>query len=266
MIRTSLVAVLCLAAASAVAAPAPRKMDENSHDVRRQRMLDARTATKAATSSTPEVGDIDSFGRAAKYLGLVQVTVALQSDCTTDPLNPPPPNERCVVVNPAPEATNFSERDLAVIRLPARSTNSLLCHTLTPGLSFGFYNGTGADQYGYVSARALITVESEVLNDPTILNPSTGQPYGGKLETSLSTYHEDKMLAPNAYESKTMFLTRHCIGGFLSKQALVQGYGLTEAQAAELFRKPITLRFGASGSTQMTEYLHYLYGMRIYGD
>ena len=33
------------------------------------------------------------------------------------------------------------------------------------------------------------------------------------------------------------------------KQALVQAYGLTEAQANEFFRKPITLRFGASGFT-----------------
>lgn len=263
MIRTTLVAVLCLSAASAIAAP--RKMDENSHDVRKQRLLDARSATRAA-SATPEVGDFDSFGRTVKYLGLAQMSVAVQPDCTPDPTYPPLPNERCVVANPAPQSTSFTERDLAVIKLPARSSNSLLCHALTPAFYFGFYNGTGAEQYGYVTARALITIESEVLNDPTIVNPSTGQPYGGKLETSLSTYYEDKLLPANAYESKSMFLTRNCIGGFLSKQGLIQGYGLTEAQATELFRKPITLRFGAAGSTAMTDYLLFLYGIRVYGD
>lgn len=263
MFRTLLVAALCVAAASASAAP--RKFDENSHDVRRQQLLDARAAQKAAASS-PDVGDPDSFGRAAKYLGLAQVSVATQQDCTPDPTRPAPPNERCVTLNPAPGETWFVERDLAVIRLPARASNSLLCHSLTPGFTFAFYNGTGSSQYGFVWGYALITVESEVLNDPTILNPRTGAPYGGKLDVSLTTYYEDKTLAADAYESKTMFLTRHCIGGFISKQALVQAYGLTEAQAAEFFRKPITLRLGAGGGTAMVDYMQYLYGIRIYGD
>lgn len=262
MFRTLLVAALCLAAASAVAAP--RKFDEDAHDVRKQR-LDVRAMQRAA-AGTPEVGDADSFGRAVKYLGLAQLSVEMRQDCTPDPTHPPQPNERCVTLNPAPEATSFRERDIAVIRLPARSSNSLLCHSLTPAFTFSFYNGTADAQYGYVHGGALIAIESEVLNDPTLVNPRTGAPYGGKIELSLTTYFEDKMLPAGAYESKTMLLSRNCIGGFVSKQALVQAYGLSEAQAAEFFRKPITLRFGANGSALMTDYLQYLYGIRVYGD
>ena len=43
----------------------------------------------------------------------------------------------------------------------------------------------------------------------------------------------------------------------------LKGFGVTFRQ---IFRKPITLRFGASGFTAMTDYLQYLYGIRIYGD
>jgi hypothetical protein len=261
MIRSLLACVLCLAAASAAATP--RKLEENSHDVRRQRLLDMRAVQKAAAAS-PEVGDPDSFGRAVKFLGLAQVSVAVQPDCTVDPTTPPPANERCVVLNPAPAETAFEERDMAVIRLPARASNSVLCHSLTPAFTFAFSNGTGSQQYGYVYGAAVVTVESEVLNG--LVNPNTGMPYNGKIDVSLTTHFEDKLLEPGAYESKTTFATRSCIGGFMSKQALLQGYGLTEAQAAEFFRKPITLRFGASGAGMMTDYLQYLYGMRIYGD
>jgi hypothetical protein len=49
-------------------------------------------------------------------------------------------------------------------------------------------------------------------------------------------------------------------------RALIGTYGLTSAQATEFFRRPITLRFGATGGGYSVEYGQYFYGMRIHGD
>jgi hypothetical protein len=57
-----------------------------------------------------------------------------------------------------------------------------------------------------------------------------------------------------------------CIAGFLSKRALVGTYGLTEAQAKEFFRKPITVRMNISGNAQYVGNASLMFGFRIVGD
>jgi outer membrane scaffolding protein for murein synthesis (MipA/OmpV family) len=52
----------------------------------------------------------------------------------------------------------------------------------------------------------------------------------------------------------------------VNKRALVEGYGLSEAQATQFFKKPMTITFGARGSAQSSEFTNYFYGIRLYGD
>ena len=135
------------------------------------------TAAQAAAPTVEEVGDADSFGRDVIYLGNAQTSnVALVADCTPDPMAPPPPpNDRCIVLNPQPAVTTFSEDGLATVQLPADVTKSLICFALTPNVNFEFSNQTGVQQSNaFYNARALITIENEVLDDPTLIDPATG--------------------------------------------------------------------------------------------
>ena len=93
-------------------------------------------AAPAAAPTVEEVGDADSFGRDVVYLGSAQTAnVALQADCTPDPMAPPPPpNDRCIVLNAQPATTTFVEDGLATMQLPADSTKSLICFALTPNV------------------------------------------------------------------------------------------------------------------------------------
>jgi hypothetical protein len=76
-------------------------------------------AAQAAPPTAEEVGDPDSFGRGVIYLGNAQTSnVALQADCTPDPMFPPAPNDRCIVLNAQPAATSFNEDGLARCRCP----------------------------------------------------------------------------------------------------------------------------------------------------
>jgi hypothetical protein len=47
---------------------------------------------------------------------------------------------------------------------------------------------------------------------------------------------------------------------------LVDSYGLTDAQAKDFFKKPMTIRFGARGTVAMATFTNYFYGIRLYGD
>jgi hypothetical protein len=92
------------------------------------------------------------------------------------------------------------------------------------------------------------------LDDPTLIDPNTGLPYGGRMTLPLSTWSESRSIAAGEREQKSMFLTRHCIGGLVSKRSLV-GSGLTQTQAKQFFKKPMTFTFGSSGTVQVVDFL-----------
>jgi hypothetical protein len=229
--------------------------------------LIAAAAAQAAPPTVEEVGDPDSFGRDVIYLGSAQSSnIALQDDCTPDPSAPPGPNDRCIVLAAQPAATSWNEDGLVTLQLPADSTKSLVCFALTPSVNYEFNNFTGVLQpNARFTGRAVITIENEVLNDPTLIDPNTGLPYGGRMTLTLSTWSESRSLAAGEREQKSMFLSRHCIGGLVSKRSLVGG-GLSETQAKQFFKKPMKFTFGSSGIVQLVDFANYFYGIRLYGD
>jgi hypothetical protein len=220
-------------------------------------------AALAAAVTPEDVGDADSFGKNVTYLGFAQTLgVTLADDCTgTDPLV-----ERCIVQNAAPAPTTFVESDLAVMNLPAKATKTLMCFTLTPSIFVDWSNFTGAQQIARFTAGALIRIENPVLADPALIDPFTGLPYNGVLETGLSTWHHSRTMPDNSHEQERSMQTRSCIAGLISRRALVDDYGLTDSQAKEFFKKPMTIRFGSRGTVAMSQYTNYFYGIRLYGD
>lgn len=225
-------------------------------------------AAQAAPPTVEDVGDADSFGRDVIYLGNAQSgNVSLQADCTPDPTFPPPPTDRCVVLNPQPAPTTWNESGLATMKLPAEATKSLICFALTPNAFFQFNNLTGVQQpQARFNASAAITIENAVLDDPTLINPGTGLPYGGTIRFVLSTYSESRSIAAGERAQKNLFLTRNCIGGLVSKRSLTEGFGFTEAQAKQFFKNPMTLNFGSVGQGQIVDFANFFYGIRLYGD
>jgi hypothetical protein len=217
----------------------------------------------AAAPTIEEVGDVDSFGRAVNWLGVTQMNVALTDSC---PL-PGDDETACVVLNPAPAATAFSFEDVARITLPGKAANSLLCHWLSPFLDIGYDNPTAAAAVARLSYQPTLTVESEVLDDPALIDPTTGLPFGGSLLTAMtaSERFEVSLDAGQSLSERTRD-SAVCIAGFLSKRALVDTYGLTEAQAKQFFKKPITVRMNISGNAQYVSSASLMFGFRIVGD
>ncbi len=271
----ALVASSAISLVSYAAGAAPHKSPtlEKSPDILSQRQLRksaARTGTPllapnaaAAGPSVEDVGDPDSFGRNVTYLGFAQsLSVVVQDDCSLSD----PEFERCIVQNPAPAPTSFNEAGLATINLPARATKSLVCFTFTPVIGVNWQNFLPTPAQAQFFASSLISIDNDVLDDPTLIDPATGLPFGGVLSLGLSTFADFHTLQPGETDSKTLLLSRACIGGLVSKRSLIDGYGLSEAQATQFFKKPMTITFGARGSVAMSAFASYFYGIRLYGD
>ena len=269
---------VAVAMGTAVATAAPRKalVAEKSPDVLQPQQLKKTAArpgmvpllapgaiTAAAAPTVEEVGDADSFGRNVTYLGMTQTqAVVVLPDCTGSD----PAFERCIVGNPAPSGTSFNESDLASISLPAKASKSLLCFTLTPLVQVNWQNSLATPALARFSANALVTIENPLLDDPALIDPGTGLPFGGSISVGLSTFNDTHTLQPGETDSKMLFMTRACIAGVISRRSLVEGYGLTESQAKDFFKKPMTVRFGSRGTVALSEFTSYFYGIRLFGD
>ena len=209
------------------------------------------------------VGDPYSFGREKTYLGVVQVrSVALRDDCTGYP-----PEAPCVELGPAPAVTFVDEMDLGTIELPRRATNSILCFTFTPFASWEWNNMTPSQQTAQMWLRPKVRIESEVLDDPSLIDPGTGLPFNGVLlETTISTFLQSRTLDPNEYEMQFNATTRSCTGGLVNVRVLRDSYGLSDRVIREFFRNPITVSFGLYGQVSMVTSGSYSTGVRLYGD
>ncbi|MFI4969894.1 MAG: hypothetical protein ACHP7D_06790 [Lysobacterales bacterium] len=220
--------------------------------------------------SDDEVGDSDSFGRGVNYIGLDQTgIVTFAADCTPPPGEPPPgPDDRCVTLAPPPAVTNYDIADIARVNLPARATHSLVCFGVTPYAFWDYFNPTAAPQTAQFSYAAYFTIENEVLDDPSLINPQTGLPFGGRIDDlGIGTqFRESRALSAGAGEFHQQTLSRQCIDGLVSRRALHATYGLPDHVIDQFYKKPMTIRSNLHGVAQSVDQAQVFYGTRFYGD
>ena len=226
----------------------------------------ASSSAKAAYTDA-EVGDANSFGRGVNFIGMVSTGVlTIAPDCTPDPAFPPGPKDKCVVPD-VNGLANINFPDMGKVLIPAKSAKTLLCHWQTPfGISVynnltGIYQGQARNIFA-----ATYKIENEVLNDPSLLDPNTGLPYGGFINTSLSAVREGRSLQPGESQVFRHNYTRVCLGGLVSKRSLIENYGLSDVQATKFFKKDTTITIGMIGSTRHVSNGSMIIGTRFVGD
>lgn len=276
LVFSTLAVAVALAALLVTAAPKSQQqgiepLEQNSADIPRsqlQRKLaltGAEVRSSAAAAVTDEdVGDSDSFGRKVRWLGLADMAVELTDTCPVPGGNP---DAGCQVLNPAPALTPFTFEDLGHIRLPAKASKSLLCYWFSPFLNLTYYNPTAAPAIARLHYSPTLTVENPVLDDPALIDPNTGAPFGGRLLTAMTSSEVFEVpLDPGMQLFERSRDSTVCIAGIISRKALVLNYGLTEAQAKAFFKQPITVRMNISGSAQYVNFASMYFGLRIVGD
>jgi len=258
-----IVTLLAVAASISVGSAGGPPTKENSMDAPRlkRRPPNLPNMLEAAQSPTnADVGDGDSFGRSVNFLGYAQTSgVAVWWDCTDQIPG------TCVVPDTETSTGGLVRiGDEAVVHLPARAARSLLCFTINPIGFVSFHNPSSTRQSASYSMGARWLIESEVLNDPTLINPGTGLPYNGVMSGGAPVAGEFFTIEPGADRNIDVYAPRTCNSGHLSRRGLI-GMGLSEAQAREFFRKPITLRFGAAVNVAWGNAVTNP-GIRVYGD
>jgi len=207
-----MVAGICTAAAAG---------NGRNEDLIKQARAEQRAlAAAAAAPSAADVGDADSFGRNVHFLGVAQtgvVTVTTPGGCP--PADPNFPDDRCVEGNPT---ASVNALDIGRMKLPAKAASSVLCHSITSIPTWSFSNFTAGSAFARFSYLAGVTIENEVLNDPTLIDPNTGLPFNGKLDVAFGIITDAQTIHQGDFVQRRQGFTRGCIGGLVSKQALIR--------------------------------------------
>lgn len=211
-----------------------------------------------------EVYDVESFGRNVRWLGIDSAFINVQSGCP----KPTSPDEYCQELSPTVGAvTGFTFNDAARIVLPKYASNSILCYWFSPVLSYTWQNPTASRVIGRLRYSPTLTIENPVLADPSLIDPTTGLPFGGQLMTSMTSSESfQESLEPGVTLSERTRDSTVCMAGFVSHKSLVQNYGLTPAQADDFFASPTTVRLNVTGSVQYVSTASFVFGLRVVGD
>ena len=214
--------------------------------------------------TSDDVYDVDSFGRYVKWLGLTSAFINVQTGCA----KPASPDEFCQELSPTPGAvTAFTFNDAARIKLPKGASNSLLCYWFSPLLNVTYSNPGATRAIGRFRYTPTLTIENPLLDDPSLVDPTTGAPFGGKLLTSMTSSESfQEALEPGVTLSERSRDSTVCMAGFVSHRALIENYGLTPAQADAFFEGPTTIRLNVSGSVQNVSNASMVFGLRVVGD
>lgn len=265
VLTAALLGVCLVAPAMAAKKPVDPRLAQAKREFAALKAADA----AAVPTPTATTGDPDSFGRAVKFLGLMTSgIIQMSADCTPDPQYPPGPDDHCYLPNPTVGAeTVVSFDDVGRMLIPGKSANSLFCHWQSPSTAYIFHNPTAAP---VGSARFLVyttyTIENPVLNDPALIDPNTGQPLNGKFTVTIGNVRDERNLQAGETQVGRPFDSRVCINGIVSRNSLVNGYGLSAAQAANFFKSDTVITMGMKVRSRYVADASVIVSTRLVGD
>jgi hypothetical protein len=232
-------------------------------------ILAAAGGLRAAPPTAAEVGDVDSFGHNVQYMGAKSGFITLSPVCTPAPTPVPPAtanDDQCFTLSAAPALTNFDAEDILRIKLPKKATRTIIYPALNFFINYQLQNTTGIFQsQGVFAFTALLSIESDVLLDPSVIDPQTGLPANGKLVGQFSyAFRDDRSMDVNDRQRLRETLVRVGNAG-INKSQLV-GMGLSEAVVDDLFKNAMTIRMSVTGSARLVTDASITCNMRLFGD
>jgi hypothetical protein len=218
------------------------------------------------------VNDPDSTGRLVKYLDMLNSTVVSFSTpgtpCYQFPTDTPPPPQviTCVALaGQTPSAfeplplTHFGD-----IYVGANDTRSLITLNLDSVSDVILFNPHPARASLLLNANIKVIIENSALNDPTLINPRTGQPFNGKIETTYQwTYDRRIADAGESFVSSNKMPFDIVIA---SRKSLTSIYGLSPTRAAYFFSRPTTVRLSVTGNIMGNGRANFFMHGRLMGD
>jgi hypothetical protein len=229
------------------------------------------TGLRAGPPSAADVGDADSFGNNAVFIGAESGFITLQTDpCDPTPTPTPSTNPanstQCFQITDTSVTTSFDAENIARINLPKDSAKTMIYPVLNFFYTYNMNNTTGGPAQARFQFTANVTIVSSVLNDPSCIDPNTSAPCGGQLtfQFTPNRVFDDRHLDAGEHAQVRMTLSRAGNAG-ISKANLI-GEGLPPMLVDKLFHNPMTIQLNVVGSVKNVDSASITPNMRLLGD
>lgn len=218
-----------------------------------------------------DVGEPDSFGKTVKFLGtaatgVVYVYHSCDPQVLLDELEVTlGADDRCLAHTVGGATSSATFNDLGRITIPGRTADNVIYFVLNNTVSSGLQNDFANNLPVSFSYSPRLTIESAALNDPSALDPVTGQPLNGVLTvTAFGARVFNKIIAPNDFEFSFDHYSTAATRGFA--RSYFADLGLPQTVINNLYRQPMTIRLGMRVSVRNVSSGQYLYAMRLTGN
>jgi len=222
---------------------------------------------QAGPPSASDVGDAETFGNNVIYMGAGSGFVNLSPDCSAEPSpSPGPPTNQCFDLAATPATTTFNATNICHVKLPKDSTRNVIYPALNFFVDYQLQNTTGTPQpQGLFDFVASMDIESDVLNDPSVIDPGTGLPAGGRITAEFTyRYRDDRSMDVNARQRTRITLVR--VGNTGITKAQLVGQGLSPTVVDNLFHSSMNIRLNIRGTAKLVTDASITGNMRLFGD
>jgi hypothetical protein len=204
-----------------------------------------------AAPTVDDVGDVGSFGHPANYMGAASGFVTVTDICPSPTPTPSPA---------------FDAQDICRIKLPKKATKTIIYPVLNFFYDYTMDNTTVSDGQARFQFFCFLTIESDALLDPSIIDPSTGLPANGKLVMQFgpNRVFDDRHLDPGEHCRNRLTFARAGNAGINKAQLVASGLSATVVD--NLFASSMTIRMNITGTAKLVSFASITGNMRLFGD
>lgn len=271
-----IVCLACQAISAQQTADAEGKRGADLSDERKAVMserLESRSKSFDTESllSVAAVGEPDSFGKNAKFLGTAQTGIVyvyyscdpavllaeLQLTLGAD--------DRCLALPTLGQSVTATFNDIGRISIPARSVDNTIYFIQNNLVSYDLSNPSANRVFANLIYSPTYTIESDALNDPAAIDPTTGQPMNGSFTTGVNGSRIfTKSAEPGAFESVFDRFSSTGTRGFA--RSYFADLGLPQSVINRIYNRPMTIRLNLRVRANYLTFGQFGYSVRFLGN
>jgi hypothetical protein len=221
--------------------------------------------------SVTDVGEPDSFGKNAKFLGTAMTgTVYVYYSCDpavlqTDLQLTLGADDRCLALSTLGQSATATFNDIGRINIPAKSVDNTIYFIQNNLVSYDLSNPNANTVFANLSYSPTYTLESDALNDPAAIDPNTGLPMNGSFTTGVSgSKFFSRTYAGNAAEFVTERFTSSATRGFA--RTYFADLGLPQNVINQIYKKPLTIKLNLRVRGNFFTFGQFGYSVRFLGN
>jgi hypothetical protein len=221
--------------------------------------------------SVADVGEPDSFGKNAKFLGtattgIVYVYRSCDPQILLDELELTlGADDRCLALPTLGQSATATFNDIGRIRLPRNSFDNVIYFIQSNIVSYDLSNPNANQAFSNFSYSPTYTIESDALNDPLAIDPNTNLPMNGSFTTGVGgSKFIGKTYEANAQEFVSERFSTSATRGFA--RSYFADLGLPQSVINRIYNKPMTIKLNLRVRGNFFTFGQFGYSVRFLGN